>query len=135
MKIASLVVCFSLALVACGGPLKYEVPSSARAPGADAKVLAKVQKDQSLTELEIEATNLAPPGRVTDGATAYVVWHRKDSGKAWTRSGGLAYNESDRKGKWTGTVPETAFDLVISAEKDASGGSPSGETVFSQHVN
>ena len=135
MKMPSLVLFLSLAVAACGGPLKYEVASSARAPGADAKIAAKVKKDQSLTQLEIEAVNLPPPARVTDGATSYVVWHRRDSSGAWTRSGGLAYDESDRKGKWTGTVPETSFNLVISAEKEASAGSPSGETVFSQHVN
>jgi hypothetical protein len=135
MKISSLVLCLSLALAACGGPLKYEVASSARAPGADAKVVAEVKKDQSLTQVEIVAVNLPPPARVTDGATTYVVWHRKDSSGAWARSGGLAYDESDRKGKWTGSIPETSFDLVISAEKEVSAGSPSGETVFSQHVN
>lgn len=137
MKISSLVLCLSLAAgaVACGGPLKYQVPSSARAPGADAKVVAKVKQDQSLTQLEIEATNLPPPGRVSDGATAYVVWHRSAASKPWARSGGLAYDESSRKGKWTGTVPETSFDLAISAEADAAAAAPSGETVFKQRVN
>lgn len=135
MRVPSLVLCLSLALAACGGPLKYEVPSSARAPGADAKVVAKVKTDQNLTQLEIEATNLPPPDRVSNGATAYVVWHRKNSGSAWARSGGLAYDESGRKGKWAGTIPETGFDLSVTAEKDASPASPSGETVFSQRVN
>lgn len=135
MKMPALVLLLSLAAAACGGPLKYEVASSARAPGSDAKIVAKVQEDQGLTQLEIEAVNLPPPGRVTEGATTYVVWHRKDSGGTWARSGGLAYDESDRKGKWTGSVPETSFDLTISAEKEATAGSPSGETVFSQRVN
>ena len=135
MKMPALVLLLSLAAAACGGPLKYEVASSARAPGADAKIVAKVQKDQSLTQLEIEAVNLPPPGRVSEGATTYVVWHRKDSGGAWARSGGLVYDESDRKGKWTGSIPETSFDLTISAEKEASAGTPYREAVLSQHVN
>lgn len=124
-----------LALAACGGPLKYQVPSSARAPGADAKVVADIKEDQGLAQVEIAATNLPPPSRVSEGATTFIVWHRKDSGAQWSRLGGLAYDEDDRKGTWTGSVPETSFDLAISSEKDAEVASPSGETVFSQHVN
>ena len=73
MKMRSLVLFLSLAAAACGGPLKYEVPSSARAPGADAKIVAKVQKEQGLTQLEIEAVNLPPPARVSEGATGMFV--------------------------------------------------------------
>lgn len=122
-------------MAACGGPLKYKVASSGRAPGADATVIADVKKDQGLTQLEILAENLPPPGRVVEGATSYVVWQRKDSGAAWGRLGGLKYEEDARKGKWEGSVPETGFDLSISAESDANVASPSGETVFNQRVN
>ncbi len=115
--------------------MKYQVPSSARAPGADAKVVADIKEDQGLAQVEIAATNLPPPSRVSEGATTFIVWHRKDSGAQWSRLGGLAYDEDDRKGTWTGSVPETSFDLAISSEKDAEVASPSGETVFSQHVN
>lgn len=136
MKPSSLFLCVALGLgvVACGGPLKYQVQSSSRAPGADAKVTADVKEDQSLTELKIEATNLPPADRVSNGATTYVVWHRKDTKSPWARSGGLQYDESSRKAQWQGTVPETSFDLAISAEADASAAAPSGETVFSQRV-
>jgi hypothetical protein len=122
-------------LAACGGPLKYNVASSARAPGADAKVVADVKKDQNQTQLEINAKHLPPPDRVTQGATTYLVWERKDSAAAWQRLGALKYDGGDRDATWQGSVPETSFDLVITAEHDAVSVSPSGDTIFTQRVN
>jgi len=135
MKLSILLISLSLGVAACDSPLKYDIVSSTSAPGADAKIVAEVKKYQGLTQLEIVAANLPPPARVSDAATAYVVWHRKDASGAWGRLGGLAYDESNRKGKWNGSVPETSFDLAISAENQGDVVSPSGKTVFSQRVN
>jgi hypothetical protein len=130
-----LMLSIALLLVACGGPLKYSVASSAKAPGADAKIVADVKKDQNETALEINVENLAPPSRVLEGSSVYVVWQRKDDKAKWSRIGSLKFDEGARKGNFTGSVPETAFDLEISAEKDASAESPSGDAIFAQHVN
>lgn len=130
-----LALALAFTVTACGGPLKYKAISSAKAPGADATIIADVKKDQGLTQLEIDVLNLAPPDRVAAGAATYVVWQRRNSDVAWSRLGAVRYDGSDRKGTWTGSVPETGFDLAISAEKDVSVASPSGETVFAQRVN
>jgi hypothetical protein len=122
-------------LVACGGPLKYQVPSSSKAPGADAKIIAEVKADQRQTMLDITAENLPPAARVSDGSSTFVVWQRKDSSGKWSRVGGLQYKEGDRKGTFKGSVPETSFDLEISAEKEAAAESPSADIVFAQRVN
>lgn len=135
MKSFVLTLALAFAVTACGGPLKYKALSSAKAPGADATIVADVKKDQGLTQLEIDVLNLAPPDRVSAGAASYVVWQRRSSDVAWSRLGAVRYDEGDRKGTWTGSVPEIAFDLAISAEKDVSVASPSGDTVFSQRVN
>ncbi len=123
-----------LFLAACGGPLKYTVPSP-KALGADAKIVADVKADQHQTLLEIKALNLAPADRVAAGTQHYVLWQRKDANSQWTRVGTLVYDDKDREGKFEGSVPETAFDLSITAEKDAGAAAPSAEVVFSQHVN
>lgn len=81
-------ILFLLALAACG-PLKYTVASSGKAPGADAKIVARVDKGTAHTKLEISAENLPPPGRVSDGMTVYVAWYRKDSSDKWQRMAGL----------------------------------------------
>jgi len=127
-------ICLALALTACG-PLTYTVPSSAKAPGADAKIVARVNKDSGSTQLEVMAENLPPPGRIADGAEVYVAWHRKDSSAKWQRISGLKYDESSRKGTLEASTPETSFDFEISAEKDAKGESPSSDIVFAQHIN
>lgn len=125
---------FALTIVGCGGPLKYQVPSSAKAPGADARIVADVASDQGQTSLEIEVTNLAPPGRVNPNAKAFVVWYRKGPAAIWSRIGGLKYDEGDREGSLKGTVPETAFDLTVSAEGSEAPASPSADIVFAQRV-
>jgi hypothetical protein len=125
---------FSLCLAACGGPLKYQVPSSARAPGADAKIVADVARDQGQTQLSLDITNLPPPERIVDKGKAYLAWYRKDSSTTWSRIGGLKYDEGDRHGKLSGSVPEVAFDLSVTAEAGESPASPSPDVIVSQRI-
>lgn len=134
MNIWKFAIWLPLVLAACGGPLKYQVPSTARAPGADAKIVADVSADQGQTRLELEVANLAPPARVTAKATTYVVWYRKNSTTTWSRVGGLKYDEGDRAGKIAGSVPEVAFDLSVTAEENDSPASPSPDVILAQRV-
>jgi hypothetical protein len=134
MKKPSYALCLSFLVAACGGPLKYQVPSSPRAPGADAKIVADVAKDQGQTHLELEITNLAPPGRISEKSSTYVAWYRKNSSATWSRVGGLKYDEGDREGKLSGSVPEIAFDLSVTAEENDNPASPSPDIVVAQRV-
>jgi len=134
MNLSKYVFVLPLVLAACGGPLKYNVPSTARAPGADAKIIADVAADQGQTRLELEVANLAPPARVSEQATTYIAWYRKDSGATWSRVGGLKYDEGDREGKLAGSVPEVAFDLSVTAERTDSPASPSPDVILAQRV-
>lgn len=116
------------------GPLKYNVRSSALAPGADAKLTADVKKRQGQTLLEMEATNLIPPNRVEENGAQYVAWYRPNASGQWNRIGTLDYDEDDRKGSLNGSVPETAFDFQVSVEGEAPPMSPSPQILFSQRV-
>jgi hypothetical protein len=116
------------------GTLKYNVPSSSVAPGADAKVTAEVKKKQHQTMLEVTATNLIPPSRVQPDGVQYVAWYRHDPSGAWSRIGTLDYDEDARKAILAGSVPETAFDLQISVEPGIPPTSPSPKILFSQRV-
>jgi len=131
---SSYLLSFVLLATACGGPLKYQVPSSARAPGADAKIVADVSQDQGQTQLTVDITNLPPPARIVDKDKAYLVWYRKDSHTTWSRIGGLKYDEGDRQGKMSGSVPEVAFDLSVTAEADESPAAPSPDVIVSQRI-
>ncbi len=122
-------------LVGCGGPLKYTVKGAAKAPEVDAKIVAEVKADASMTTLQITAEHLAPPDRLASDGKVFVVWTKGDKPK-WHRVGALKYEEGSRQGSIEGaSVPVTAFDLQITVEKDAAPDLPSSDVVISQHVN
>jgi hypothetical protein len=124
----------ALAATACGGPLTYAVQGSNVATGADAKVVADVDEAKNQTKLAVQAENLAPPDRVSEGGKVFVLWQRKSSSGTWSRIGTLDYDADKRKGKFEGTVPEKAFDFALSVESEADVASPSGKTVFEKRV-
>lgn len=120
-------------VAACAGTLKYEVRGT-KDPGADLHVLADVNESAKLTKLELAAVNLAPPDRIAAAATAYVAWSRRNAESQWTRLGALEYDVDTRGAKLSATTPETAFDLMVTAESMATAASPSPEVVFAQRV-
>jgi hypothetical protein len=128
------VLVFALLVAACGGSLTYKIASSGKAPGSDALIKADVSKDQHLTKLHIDTTNLPPPERVVTGTRIFIIWTRKNAEAQWARVGNLQYNPTGREGLFDGTVPEVDFDLQITVEKDDNAASPSTDMVFSQHV-
>jgi hypothetical protein len=123
-----------LALSACGGALKYDLRGTQLSPSSDAKLVAEVDESRNLTELELKASNLTPPDRLIDGGTTYVAWQRRDSDTPWSRLGALELSDEGRTGVARLSVAEVAFDLLVSAEQDATVASPSGKTVFEQRV-
>jgi hypothetical protein len=137
MNARTLVLSLALAssgLVGCGGPLRYMVASSARAPGADADIVAKVNEGQHQTQLEVVVKNLAPADRVAPGSTVYVAWWRRDVDTSWVRLAAINYDADERGGTLTASAPEVAFDFQISAEAEATPEAPSESVVFFQRV-
>jgi hypothetical protein len=121
-------------LSGCGGALKYDLRGSEVSPGSDAHLVAKVNADRNITSLEFQATNLTPADRVLEGGIGYLMWTRKDSSVAWSRVGAIELAEEGRSGSAQVSVPEVAFDFLVSAEKTVAAASPSGKTVFEQRV-
>jgi hypothetical protein len=123
------------ALAACGGPLKYAVKGTDKAPELDAQIVADVNRDAAMTSIKISAEHLAPPDRLASGGKVFVVWTKGEKPK-WHRVGALKYEEGSRKGSIEGaSVPVTAFDLQITVEKDPAPDAPSSDVVLQQHVN
>lgn len=124
-----------LFLTGCGGPLTYDLASTPKAPGADAHLVATVNEDQHVTQLELTIINLAPPSRVADSTGHYLVWYRGNSAKPWARVAAVEYDADERSGELTGSVPETSFDMVVTAEATLDAVSPSPNIVFQQRVS
>ncbi len=131
----SLVLLGCALVVGCGGPLRYQVAGLDKASGADALIVANVDSGAALTRLTVSVEHLPPPDRIDAGGTAFVVWARPNDGAPWQRIGSLVYDADSRKGELTeASVPQTNFDLVVSAEKQAAPGAPSGAVVVKQRV-
>jgi predicted small lipoprotein YifL len=126
----------TLALAACGGPLKYQPATTARAPGADCKVVADVNKDTHVTRLNIKFEHLPPPGRIQEGTTIFIAWQRRESNGPWVRIGTLKFDEGTREGSIEeATVPEVAFDVMVTAEEKLDIPNPSAHVVMEQKIN
>jgi len=134
-KLAGSAALLAAALTGCGGPLKYAVHGSPKAPEMDANIVADVNKDGNFTNLKIDIEHLAPPDRLGPGGKMFVVWTKGDKPK-WHRVGAMSYDEGGRKSHIEGaSVPVTTFDLQVTVEQDAAAEQPSGNVVVFQRVN
>jgi hypothetical protein len=121
-------------LLACGGPLEYQVASSPSAPGADAHITADVKEKEKQTQLNVEIVNLPPPDRVDPAATLYMAWYRKDPTTVWSRIAVLTYEPESREATLVSAVPEVRFEMQITAEPASESASPAPTVVFKQLV-
>ncbi|HVZ35814.1 MAG TPA: hypothetical protein VG963_25480 [Polyangiaceae bacterium] len=127
--IIALAVC-----VACGGPLRYQTASTARAPGADAEIEADVSEQQGQTRLTVSIKNLPPPDRVAPESQHYVAWYRQGPNAIWQRVAALAYEAEAREASLVASVPEKQFEFEITAEPAVNVASPSPNVVFVQSI-
>jgi hypothetical protein len=116
-------------LVGCAGPQK--LTGSAVSPAAAGTVKAKLD-DNGNTSVEVRVEHLAPPERVSPGATAYVVWIIAEGAPA-VNVGELKVN-TDLEGSLNTVTPQHAFTLKITAESSATASSPAGPVVLSGSV-
>lgn len=120
-----------LALSACGGPSEYVIVGTARAAGADGVITVEATESNNMLSIEVE--NLAPPGRISEGTTVYVVWFKAPTGSP-TAQGTLEYDPDDRIGRFTATSPHPELQVIVSAEVDATANSPSEVIILRQDV-
>jgi hypothetical protein len=59
---------------------------------------------------------------------------KSSAASTWYRAGSLALRDGGRTGYAELTVPESAFDLAITAETDVNVGAPSRKAVLEKHV-
>jgi hypothetical protein len=116
----------------CGGPNEYVMRGQSRATGADGNVTVG-DYDDGNAEVEIEVSNLAPPARIEEDATVYVVWFQPADGRP-TKAGELAYDEDDRTGTLRATSANREFTVIITAEEEGDAESPSDNVVFRQEA-
>jgi len=120
-------------LTACGGPAEFPLTGTARAAGTDGTATVSEIEGGSHMVL-VEMQHLAPPGRLGDGLTTYVVWLQED-GSQPQKAGVLEYDEGDRTGTMRATTPNTSVTLIITAEQNRDVASPSEIVVARQELH
>lgn len=114
------------------GPTEYAAIGEPRAAGADATIeLDEVRGGNVM--VTVEARHLAPPGRIADGATTYVVWFVASGGV--TKAGSLDYEPDDRTGVLVATSTEESFRVMITAEPSHAAARPSEHVVLDREVS
>jgi hypothetical protein len=90
--------------------------------------------DSQNTHLMFDVEHLAPPSRVANDATVYVVWARPaDQDAEPTNLGGLVVDDNLR-GKLETVTPLRSFDVFITPEPSATVAKPSGDEMLTAHV-
>lgn len=114
----------------CGGPAVFALTGTARAAGTDGTAtVSEIEGGSQMVVVELE--HLAPPARLGDGLTTYVVWLQEDGAQP-QKAGVLEYDEDDRSGTMRATTPNTTVTLIITAEQNRDVASPS-EIVVARH--
>ncbi|HEY3356814.1 MAG TPA: hypothetical protein VGQ83_26420 [Polyangia bacterium] len=123
---------FVLALAACGGPLKFNIKGTPKAPDLDCKIQANVADEQGITLLQMQLDHLAPPDRFASGATHFVAWSK--GGESYNRVGALKYDKDKRTGALEATSPDVSFVLIITAEGKVNPAAPSTTIILEQKI-
>lgn len=130
----ALLTLLSTFLLAAPVACKTTVHTATEAPalGSDATIVAKKNKTGTYA-VSLDIINLAPASRLDPEATTFVVWLvSKDA--APVRAGVLAYDEGDRQGALEATSPNSAFNLLVTLEKETSPAGPNGKKILDVKV-
>ncbi len=115
--------------VGCGSSTQHiRMTSSPEIPAAQGTVEA-TETGNGNTALVVTVHHLAPPERVTPGATTYVVWVR-NSAQGQTQNVGALKIDSDLNGSLKTTTPLRSFSLFITAEELPTATFPRGQQLF-----
>ncbi|MEM9864014.1 MAG: hypothetical protein AAF938_20610, partial [Myxococcota bacterium] len=68
------------------------------------------------------------------GATVYAVWFQPD-GQDARMVGVLQYDADDRSGTFSGTTPDAALEVIVTAEPDSTINAPSDVVIIRQEVS
>lgn len=125
-----LVVAVALLALACGGPAEYQLEGSSTAAGTDGKLeVEEIEGGNNMVTLYLEF--LAPPGRLAEGMSSYLLWIQPVNGDA-QRAAVLEYDSEERVGTAVATTTETCFDAVVTAEAGRDAATPSTVEIVRQ---
>lgn len=117
---------------ACSSATVIRTETLAPAVGAEVEIRVEaLDSGNYLVNLSVE--HLAPPNRVAEGMTRYVVWITGSDGVP-RRVGYLDFNDDDREGSMSATTTDNTFTITVTAEVDGAVTMPSQAIVAQQEV-
>src|SRR5262245_23579309 len=96
--------------VSCAGAQRTALVPTSRVPAAKGVVETK-RTDNQNTEVALEVQHLAPPQRVANGTSVYVVWVKPSAPEAPPQNVGAIVVGEDRRASLTTKTPHANFDL------------------------
>ena len=124
----AVVLALGLGTAGCGGGKSYTMRPMERTSGAEGKL--KVKEDNGNRVVSVEMEHLAQPSAINGSYNTYVLWLRPARQKEWKNMGALRI-DSDRKAKLETVTPFESFDVMVTAEAEATGNEPKGVPVLS----
>jgi hypothetical protein len=117
-------------LLACSSTTTRRFEGSNLAPAAQGKVEYKKTANNNIA-VDLNVKHLAPPKRVAENATTYVVWAQPTTGdtKAIQKIGALKLDD-DLEGNLSTVLPYASFDLLVTAEPSVMTLEPSDKRVI-----
>lgn len=121
MKIKLLLLVFMIVIMSCTSIKTF--PVSDIAPAAEITVKQKTDNDDN-NEVKVKAKYLASPDRVSNNATAYVVWLVSEENGI--KNIGALYNKNGENSELETITSFIGLEIFITAEKEAEISQPNG---------
>ena len=119
-------------MASASAALTLKLGSSPQIPAAEGKVKLKTTRNGNV-EIKLEVKHLAPPGRITPGASAFVVWSRGLEPGAEAQNLGALKVDKNLKGKLRADTAMSSFDLFITCEQAQTATFPAGPELLPVH--
>jgi hypothetical protein len=116
-----------LALVPASYAKNYHMTASSTVPAATAELEVAKEKNGNI-QVDLKATHLAKPGRLTPSANAYVVWFQQEGSQP--QSQGELRVGDDLNAELKSTTTLHNFKVLVTAETDSQTRVPSEQVVL-----
>jgi hypothetical protein len=134
MRMLLLVAAAVVSLLGCGpGEEIVQVGGTPSSPGTDGQITVEPRPAWGNAYVTVKLTHVTPPERLAGGSQAYVVWDRR-AGRA-APLGVLQFDPESREGTFEGSTTAGEFELVITAERNASVPSPSDHVLLTRALH
>ena len=119
--------------VGCGpGEEMVQVGGTPSSPGTDGQITVEPRPAWGNAYVTVKLTHVTPPERLAGGMQTYVVWDRR-AGRA-APLGVMHFDPESREATFEGSTTAGEFELVVTAERNATAASPSTNILLSRSL-